>query len=818
MDLHNRSSRHTSDEEDTIQVDSYSLEKPTKKRNDEDSIDVDSPDESKESTQWDQENGIINIYRFERQDTKNLFSEEDYYDDFDTIDWLRDSTRDRRLRGKVEQEITGGNKILKLGKKLFYAMQAWIILSLIAVLIGVIAGMIDMGVQWLGDVRFGFCSGGYWINSKLCCREFSRGEWDFCSNWKTWSGMMGVKAVSPLGFTLNYFFYVFFSCGFATIAAIFVKVYSRWAAGSGIPEVKTILGGFVIQGFTGTKTLLIKSIGLVLSVSSGMNCGKEGPLVHLSTCCAELCSKLFGKYSRNQGKKRELFSAAAAAGVSVAFGAPIGGVLFSLEEVSYYFPHKTLWRSFYCAALAAIVLSYMNPLHTGKLVLFQVTYTNSWKSFEMIPFFVVAVIGGLIGAFFIKMNVKMSALRKSKLAKYQIQEVMAVATITAIIHFINPYMRSNSGEIIGSLFSQCDPTEYSELCDSSKISLTVGYLLLAAILRLVLTIFTFGLKVPAGIFIPSLVIGASYGRAIGMLVKYVAENNRESTLFSICAQSTDCVTPGVYALVGAAATLGGVTRMTVSLVVIMFELTGELSYMLPLIMAVMVSKWVADAFNRDGIYDQHILLNSYPFLENKREYRFSAVAYDVMTQDGLRALNRHGNTVGSLSALLKEEKTFTGYPVVNNQEERKIEGYISRMELRQALEYATKVEKAGENTPCFFKHQDITRMTVDKQGHDVSSVVGNGFVDLNPYFETAPLQVTPETHMNVIFEMFKKLGLRYVLVVERGELVGIITKKDVLQHVHLMYHKRARHFVQPADVYSPRSIKRVRLPSTSQLN
>lgn len=48
-------------------------------------------------------------------------------------------------------------------------------------------------------------------------------------------------------------------------------------------------------------------------------------------------------------KKREILSAASAAGVSVAFGAPIGGVLFSLEEVSYYFPYKTLWRSFFCA-------------------------------------------------------------------------------------------------------------------------------------------------------------------------------------------------------------------------------------------------------------------------------------------------------------------------------------------------------------------------------------------------------------------------------------------------------------------------------------
>lgn len=56
------------------------------------------------------------------------------------------------------------------------------------------------------------------------------------------------------------------------------------------------------------------------------------------------------------GKRREILSAAAASGVAVAFGAPIGGVLFSLEEVSYYFPSKTMWRTYFCALISAVVL------------------------------------------------------------------------------------------------------------------------------------------------------------------------------------------------------------------------------------------------------------------------------------------------------------------------------------------------------------------------------------------------------------------------------------------------------------------------------
>ena len=74
-------------------------------------------------------------------------------------------------------------------------------------------------------------------------------------------------------------------------------------------------------------------MGLILSVSAGLSLGKEGPMVHIACCIGNFFSYFFPKYGRNEAKKREILSAAAAAGVSVAFGAPIGGVLFSLEEV-----------------------------------------------------------------------------------------------------------------------------------------------------------------------------------------------------------------------------------------------------------------------------------------------------------------------------------------------------------------------------------------------------------------------------------------------------------------------------------------------------
>lgn len=118
---------------------------------------------------------------------------------------------------------------------------------------------------------------------------------------------------------------------FALTSASLVKSFAPYAAGSGISEIKCIIAGFVMKGFLGFWTLLIKSIGLPLAIASGLSVGKEGPSVHYAVCTGNVISRFFDKYKRNAAKTREILSACAAAGVAVAFGSPIGGVLFSLE-------------------------------------------------------------------------------------------------------------------------------------------------------------------------------------------------------------------------------------------------------------------------------------------------------------------------------------------------------------------------------------------------------------------------------------------------------------------------------------------------------
>jgi chloride channel 3/4/5 len=265
--------------------------------------------------------------------------------------------------------------------------------------------------------------------------------------------------------------------------------------------VRVILSGFVLHGFLGFKTLVIKSAGLILSVSSGLSLGKEGPYVHIATCVGNIACRLFSKYDRNDGKRREVLSAAAAAGVAVAFGAPLGGVLFGLEEVSYFFPAKTLFRTFFCCIVAALTLKFLNPYGTHKIVMFQVHYAIDWEYFELASFIAVGILGGLAGALFIKASRHWAKFfRRIRIIKtHPMFEVFLVALITAVLGYWNNLTKLPVAKLLYNLAAPCDDRDNNldrlGLCPSAgdEIPPILLNLLIAFLIKGLLTIVTFGI-------------------------------------------------------------------------------------------------------------------------------------------------------------------------------------------------------------------------------------------------------------------------------------------------------------------------------------
>lgn len=273
------------------------------------------------------------------------------------------------------------------------------------------------------------------------------------------------------------------------------------AAGSGVAEVRVILSGFVLHGFLGFKTLVIKAVGLVLSVASGLSLGKEGPYVHIATCVGNIACRLFSKYDRNDAKRREVLSAAAAAGVTVAFGAPLGGVLFSLEEVSYFFPPKTLFRTFFACIVAALSLKFLNPYGTHKIVMFEVRYLVDWEYFELGSFILTGVLGGALGALFIKASKFWAqSFRRIKIIKqFPMLEVFLVALVTGLTSYWNVLTKLPVAKLLLNLAAPCDDPAVDKyelgLCPSSMddIPNILVTLLVAFLIKAVLTTITFGI-------------------------------------------------------------------------------------------------------------------------------------------------------------------------------------------------------------------------------------------------------------------------------------------------------------------------------------
>jgi chloride channel 3/4/5 len=121
----------------------------------------------------------------------------------------------------------------------------------------------------------------------------------------------------------------------------------------------------------------------------------------------------------------------------------------------------------------------------------------------------------------------------------------------------------------------------ADICSADNRWNIILSLALATVIRTFFVILSYGCKVPAGIFVPSMAIGATFGRMVGIFVQAIHESFPNSPFFAGCEPDVPCITPGTYAFLGAGAALSGIMHITVSVVVIMFELTGALTYILP---------------------------------------------------------------------------------------------------------------------------------------------------------------------------------------------------------------------------------------------
>ncbi|PLW42422.1 hypothetical protein PCANC_09887 [Puccinia coronata f. sp. avenae] len=711
------------------------------------------------------------------------------YDDRTMIDWAYEDRKERARLRKLNR-LPGLRGILA---RLVNLAWPWVGVILVGVVVGLVAGSLDTLALWLSDLRDGKCDYAFYLNKGACCSGLEPHE--ICYEWKTWPQVFKITS-TPVASFCHYLAYIITSITFAGIVAFLVKAFAPFAFHTGIPEIKVILSGYTFQHYLSAWTLVIKGIGLAFAVGSGLSLGKEGPLVHVACCVANFVLQNFKVFRTNEARKREMLSAAAASGVSVAFGAPLGGVLFVLEELSLAsLPQPTLWRSFVCAIVATMTLQSFDPFNSGKLVLFQVQSVGQvWRTFELIPWVFVGLCGGLFGAIFIRANIEYAKIRRSSgLVNHPIKEVLAVAGFTALISYLLQITRLPTSQLVEALFQECSANNVDvfSFCDTTKVFSMVLLLLIASVAKAVITSITFGIQVPSGIFLPAISIGACFGRATGMIMHSWQQAYPRFWLFGSCPPEGTCISPQVYAVIGAASAVGGLTRMTVSLVVIIFELTGAVELVLQIMMAVMISKFTADYFSTDGIYEAWIHFRGYPYLSPKEDFRPEGVTASQVMVKELVTLTAQGWTLDSLEEIVQKYE-FNGFPIVSDFKSNHLLGYVPSNELRFALVQARLKPEYEGTTRCeFFTSQPTsvyheghrvpksrllgkstsyspqsksprdpsTQSPAREDGEHTRASVPHGheFIDLNKWVDEAPLTLEPETPIEIVLQFFQRL-------------------------------------------------------------
>lgn len=675
------------------------------------------------------------------------------FDSFITIDWMDDELEEHR------QRLLKKRKVATWKDALYQSTRTWLVLTAMGIIIGVIAASLNIITAWLAWLRLGHCSSNFYLSRAFCCWNQ---DGELCQAWDQW-----------LRFGLfRYVAYVLWLALFSWIAAVLVKNYAPAAAGSGISEIKCIVSGFVMKGFLGWSTLAIKSLGLPLAIASGLSLGKEGPSVHYAVAVGNSVAKLFHLYRQSASKAREFLTATSAAGVAVAFGSPMGGVLFAMEEISSVFQLLTLWKSYICALIAVATLASLNPFRTGQLVLFEVTYDTTWHYFEFPMYALLGVFGGVYGIVVSKLNKRVAGFRKKYLVNYAVREVVTLAVFTSSFCYFNQFLRLDMTEVMQGLFSECLPSSESELCDSSSSKLQLfGSLIFATVVRLVLTIITYGCKVPAGIFVPSMAAGATFGRAIGIIAEKIYQRFPDLLIFATCPAEGKCIIPGTYAFIGAGAALSGITHLTVTVAIIMFELTGAVRYIIPTMIAVAITKMINDRWGQGGIADQMIVFNGLPFIDPKEEFVFNSTVGAAMSSVTVVFTSKDEYSMAEVRRILSETP-FRGYPVVLSEKEPQIVGHVSRSDLEHVLRDSNSLQE------CNFR---------------VSPLPHEGSLNLVGIINTSPLVVSIDTTLEYLLDIFVRLGPRQVLVEKDGLLAGTITRKDILRYEYTTHELQSPH-------------------------
>ncbi|KRF78876.1 chloride channel protein 2 isoform X4 [Drosophila virilis] len=577
--------------------------------------------------------------------------------------------------------------------------EDWVFLALLGIIMALLSFIMDKGISICTNARI-------WLYRDLTSQPF-----------------------------IQYIAWVSLPVCLILFSAGFVHLIAPQSIGSGIPEMKTILRGVALKEYLTFKTLVAKVIGLTATLGSGMPLGKEGPFVHIASIVAQLLSKLVTSFQgiyENESRNSEMLAAACAVGVGACFAAPVGGVLFSIEVTTTYFAVRNYWRGFFAAVCGATVFRLLAVWFQNADTVRALFLTNFTTEFPFDPqeLFVFALIGfvcGLGGATYVWVHRRYVLFMRSnkRMNKFLQKNRFLYPGFLALLVSSISFPLGTGQFLAGELSTHEQVTQLFSNFSWSREDLTVeqaavvthwmtSYTSVFANL-VIFTIFTFffsiiasTIPVPSGMFIPVFKIGAAFGRLVGeLMASWFPHGVRYGGRLSP-------IMPGGYAVVGAAAFSGSVTH-TVSVAVIIFEMTGQITHVVPVMIAVLVANAVA-ALLQPSIYDSIILIKKLPYLPDllpSSSGMYSIFVEDFMVRDVKYIWQ--GISYQKLKEVLKINKTLRSLPLVDSPENMILLGSVQRYELIKIIEKHIGREKRMEVAQKWQKEAEERALEEEKK-------------------------------------------------------------------------------------------------------
>ncbi|NJL46090.1 MAG: CBS domain-containing protein, partial [Leptolyngbyaceae cyanobacterium SM2_3_12] len=485
------------------------------------------------------------------------------------------------------------------------------------------------------------------------------------------------------------------------------------ASGSGIPQVKAALGFAPVP--LNLRVALVKLGSTLLALGSGLSLGRQGPTVQIG---AGLAAQLSRWVPTSPEYRRQLISAGAAAGLAAGFNAPIAGVLFVVEELLQDFSDLTLGS----AILASFTGAVVSRLLGGQGLNLTMTAQPISLSIYDLPFLVIlGVVAGLLGALFGR-GIFSSLTFFRQFTRLGLPGRIGLAgLVTGLVGVFLPIAAEDNTGLQAFL-----------------VTGSAGWQLIAVafVAKFVLTLLAYGSGAAGGIFAPSLVLGAALGCLVSFLAQGVYSGFGAWPLPEYLGGTT------TYALTGMGAFFSAVTRVPITAIVIVFEMTANFNLVLPLMIGSGIAYLVADRANRGSIYNrllsmQGIHLDPVPQANNPWLHLKAA---DLM--------QRRVETLSSQITLAEVVQAFSrshhrGFPVL---EAGRLVGIITQSDL-------------GEATA---------------QGLDPSLTLADIMTD-------HPVTVAPDATLPRVLHLLNRLKISRLPVTEGNKLVGIITRADIIR-------------------------------------